>query len=280
MTEPRMTEAATAVSAATPAPASTAPAADWSAPFDADAKALVAAKGWRGPEDALRSYANLERLIGGEKIALPGADASAEAWDAVYARLGRPQRPDDYTLDRPEGLAAYSDELASGFRQAAHAAGLSDRQARALHDFYVTSARERAVVESERVDAESEELAAELSRAWGPAYEAKVESARRAARAFAPPEALDALEAAIDAPQLLSLFARIGEAMGEDRLVGGGTGDGAASFALGPDQARAEIARIEGQMTDPRSPLMDRAHPEHDSLVRRRDALYRVAFPE
>ena len=33
-------------------------------------------------------------------------------------------------------------------------------------------------------------------------------------------------------------------------------------------------------MTDPKSPLMDRVHPEHEALVRRRDALYRLAFPE
>jgi hypothetical protein len=48
---------------------------------------------------------------------------------------------------------------------------------------------------------------------------------------------------------------------------------------LGPDAARAEIARIDGQMTDPRSPLMDPSHPEHETLVRRRDALYHAAFP-
>ena len=94
-------------------------------------------------------------------------------------------------------------------------------------------------------------------------------------RAFAPTEALDALEASLEAPELLALFARIGEAMGEDRL----TGDGGALLSLGPESARAEIAKIEGQMIDPRSPLMDRAHPEHDTLVARRAALYRVAFP-
>jgi len=268
MTEP------TAMPGADPAPSPTQPAADWSAGFDADAKALVAAKGWRGPEDALKSYAHLERLMGGERIALPAADAAPEAWDAVYARLGRPARADDYALEKPEGVA-YSDDLAAGFRQAAFAAGLSDRQAQALHDFYVRTAVERTEDEAARGAAASEELELELRRTWGSQYDAKVALARRAARAFAPPEALDALSASLDAPALLALFARIGEAMGEDRLVG----DGGALLALGPDQARSEIARIEGQMTDPRSPLMDRAHPEHDALVRRRDALYRLAFP-
>jgi hypothetical protein len=213
--------------------------------------------------------------MGGDRIALPAADAAPEAWDAVYAKLGRPRNAEGYRLERPEGFDGYSEELAAGFRQAAFAAGLSERQARELHDFYVANAAERADAAAEQANAASSALERNLRAAWGPQYEANVGLARRAARAFAPPEALDALEGAMEAPALLALFARIGAAMGEDRLVG----DGARDLAMAPEQARMEIARIEGQMTDPRSALMDRAHPEHDALVRRRDALYRLAFP-
>jgi hypothetical protein len=259
-----------AAGAATPAAT-----ADWSAAFDADTKALVAAKGWRGPEDALKSYANLERLMGGDRIAVPATDAAPEAWNAVYAKLGRPADADGYRLQRPQGFDGYSEELAASFRQAAFAAGLSDKQARALHDFYVAHAAERADAASEDANAASAALERSLRASWGPQYEANVALAKRAARAFAPPESLDALESAMEAPALLALFARVGAAMGEDRLVG----EGERSMAMGPDQARMEIARIEGQMTDPRSALMDRSHPEHDALVRRRDALYRLAFP-
>ena len=114
-----------------------------------------------------------------------------------------------------------------------------------------------------------------IARAQRRLHRVAVDLARRAAHAFAPPEALDALDRSIEAPALVALFARIGEAMGEERLVG----DGAQSFALGPEEIRDEIARIEGQMTDPKSPLMYRGHPEHDALPRRPDALYRAAFP-
>ena len=156
---------------------------EWSAGFAPDIQALVAAKGWRGPEDALKSYTHLERLMGGEKIAVPGADAPAEAWEAVYARLGRPAKADDYQFAKPEGLAGYSDELAGGFRAAAHAAGLSSRQAAALHDFYVKVAGDRAALNAEQADSASEELAVALRRKWGPNYDAKVDLARRAAHA-------------------------------------------------------------------------------------------------
>jgi hypothetical protein len=269
--------AAATASDSSPVAAATPPAgaADWSASFDAETKTLVAAKGWRGPEDALRSYANLERLMGGDRIALPAADAAPEAWDAVYAKLGRPANADGYQLQRPRGFDGYSEDLAASFRHAAFSAGLSDRQARALHDFYVAHAAERADAAAEDSSAASAALERNLRATWGPQYEANVALAKRAARAFAPPESLDALEGALEAPALLALFARIGAAMGEDRLVG----EGERSLAMGPDQARMEIARIEGQMTDPRSALMDRSHPEHDSLVRRRDSLYRLAFP-
>uniref|UniRef100_UPI0019553C3F hypothetical protein n=1 Tax=Methylobacterium sp. B34 TaxID=95563 RepID=UPI0019553C3F len=99
---------------------------------------LLQAKGWKSPVDALTAYQNLETHVG-RAIVPPGADAKPEDWAPVYDKLGRPQAPDGYTgVARPADLPAdfLPDDDLSGFRQAAHTAGLSDRQAQALFGWF------------------------------------------------------------------------------------------------------------------------------------------------
>jgi hypothetical protein len=63
--------------------------------------------------------------------------------------------------------------------------------------------------------------------------------------------------------------------MREDGLVGGG----ASSFNLTPEQAKAEIAKMDAAMNDPKSPAMDKLHPEHAGWVKRREQLFAAAYP-
>jgi hypothetical protein len=120
-------------------------------------------------------------------------------------------------------------------------------------------------------------LETELRIEWGADYGAKLAAARRAARAFSDGDTLDKLEQAMGGPAMLRMFARIGEQMAEDRLIGAGGGDAAA----GPEQAKAEIARIRGEaLKDPKHALNDRFHPEHARLVARLEKLYATAYPE
>jgi hypothetical protein len=58
---------------------------------------------------------------------------------------------------------------------------------------------------------------------------------------------------------MVRLFARVGAAMGEDRLV-----SGSSPARLGPAEARAAIDAVMG---DPRHPYWDRWHPGHRAAV-------------
>ena len=88
-------------------------------------------------------------------------------------------------------------------------------------------------------------------------------------------ESLDRLEQAVGGPALMELFANIGEHMREDGLIGGGV----SSFTMTPDQAKAEIAKMDAAMNDAKSPAMDKLHPEHAGWVRRREQLFAAAYP-
>ncbi len=251
---------------------------DWVTALDPDLAALAVAKGWREPGEALRSYAHLERRIGGEKIALPAPDAPAEDWHEVWSRLGRPASPADYGLAPPPEGAAYDAAAADWFRGVAHAIGLSDRQAQQLHDAFldrVAATTQAAQAETDGEanvdgDASGAGIEAQLRALWGRDYPARAADLRRAIAAVLPEdEAVFALAEAVGEVPLLQLLAKVGAAFGEDSLVGG-TGAGG--------DPQAEIRRIQAAAQEnPRHPYLDRSHPEHAATVRRMAALFERA---
>lgn len=120
-----------------------------------DNRTLVEAKQWKSADDAIKSYRDLEAHAG-KAITVPGADATAEDWNAFYGKLGRPESPDKYELKLnteavPQDFP-YDEKSAIEFRTWAHEAGLTPQQAQSLHDKFVgqqagvfTSAREQMV---------------------------------------------------------------------------------------------------------------------------------------
>lgn len=221
-----------------------------------------------------KEHIHLQALIGKKGIVPPGDKDGPEAWARFYDQLGRPPKPELYQFAKPQDFAGYSDALADAYRAAAHEQGLTARQAAAMHDWFVQASHsaERGVAERSR--RESDALDQALRQKWGAQYDAMVASGRRAARAFAPPAVIDELERAIGGPALMEMFAGIGERMREDGLIGGGSG-----FGLAPEQAKAEIARMDAAMHDPQGPAMNKLHPEHASWMRRREQLFAAAYP-
>lgn len=223
----------------------------------------------------VKEHVNLQALIGKKGVVPPGEKDGPEAWERYYNQLGRPARAELYQFAKPQGFAGYSDEFANAYRAAAHKHGLTTQQAAGMHDWFVKSALEAEQGQAQRARMDGDALDQALRQKWGGQYDAMVSSGRRAARAFAPPETLDQLEQAIGGPALMELFANIGERMREDGLIGGG----AASFSLTPEQAKAEIAKMDAAMNDPKSPAMDKLHPEHGTWMRRREQLFAAAYP-
>lgn len=105
-----------------------------------DNRTLVEAKQWKSADDAIKSYRDLEAHAG-KAVTVPGADATAEDWNAFYGKLGRPESPDKYELKLnteavPQDFP-YDEKSAIEFRTWPHEAGLSPQQAQSLHDKFV-----------------------------------------------------------------------------------------------------------------------------------------------
>ncbi|MGP1395397.1 MAG: hypothetical protein ACTS3R_07785 [Inquilinaceae bacterium] len=244
-------------------------AADWTGGLDEAGRALVAAKGWKGPADAVRSYAHAERLIGRDPaslVPLPGADADDEAWAAFHTRAGRPENPDGYGFGRGEADRRLADR--------AHALGLTPRQA----SLFRAQAREtQKAAEAEWTATLNQRHAgavAELRREWGAEFERNDALALRALDyAGGPDLARTVVETGLSGdPDFVRALARLGGLLAEDGMVGGGGG----GFSRNPASAQAEIRALQG---DPSfmTAYQDAEHAGHADAVNRMRHLFATA---
>jgi hypothetical protein len=251
----------------------------WTDALGEGVRDYAAGKGWRDADALVESYRHLERKIGERGLPLPAAEVDDAAWERFHAAAGRPERPEDYDFAMPDDLPedfAYSEEMAGQMRGWAHAAGLNPRQAQKLHDAYVGHLADwhwgyRADLDRRRDVAE-----AELRADWGGAYRRNRELAGRAMDAFGGAPLRDALKAMglKDDPRLVRAFAKAGELIAEDGMVGEGT-----NRATGRLGARAEIERLSGD-GDFLARLTDRDRPGHADAVRRWSDLHARAFDD
>jgi hypothetical protein len=214
----------------------------WNSGFDEETSAYVQNKGWQSPVDILSSYRNLEKFAGGSKnlIELPGVDADETALNNFFNKLGRPEAPDKYGLKAPENA---DPELVNWFKNNAHKAGLSEKQAASLFDAWNGMSGERMQAMQAQMREASEREITELKKEWGQAYDTQIDSGRRAAAALGYDEAkLGAIEDKLGTAEMLRLFATLGSKMGEDSFEGGErTG---SSFGVTPAAAKQQIADL------------------------------------
>lgn len=227
-----------------------APASDWTTALSEDTRATVAAKGWKSPEDPIKSYNELFRAFSDTKaksLVPPGDDAKPEDWDAFYAKLGRPEKPDGYDFKLPEGLPEtfpYDAKDAAEFKNWAHEEGLTPKQAQRLHDKFVSRQAGTLQAHSEASAKAIEEAHGTLVKEWGDPssdkYKRNQELANRAIRQQGGSELLKELQSIgalgpngeVKAPKLAVMLAKTGEALyAEDTSFGGTGGVGPNPFS-------------------------------------------------
>lgn len=195
-------------------------------------RALVEAKQWGGPDDALKSYRELQTHAS-KGLHLPGENATAEDWNAFYAKLGRPEKADGYQLKLnteavPQDFP-YDEKSAIEFRNWAHEAGLTPRQAQTLHDKFV-SQQAQVFGSAKEVAAKREgDTHRELVKEWGDAdtsgYKQNVELMSRAVTQLGLKDALVeagllGADGAVRNASLAKAFAKVGkELYAEDTMA-------------------------------------------------------------
>lgn len=216
----------------------------WTSALNEDNRRLVENKGWQSPDDALKSYRELDEYRG-RSVALPGDGATEEDWLAYRQKSGMPARADQYHLS----VDGEADEPAlTALKNVFHEAELDQRQAQRLFasmaDVFETSEQARKTEESARLQQAQQQAETELSEVWGPIdgsnFQRNVEMARRAVDALGGNDLVRELrhlgvlgeDNQVLSPTLTRVFAEVGSQLfAEDVLIEGGDAMVANPFA-------------------------------------------------
>jgi len=115
-------------------------------------------------QSLLKSYINAQKLVGADKLVIPGKDADEDAWRGVFQKLGAPETPEGYGIEAPEGLQDENDYF-SNFLKTAQEAGILPQQAKKMAEFQaqfnVDMAKEMEARELREIEEEIEAFKAE-----------------------------------------------------------------------------------------------------------------------
>ena len=210
-----------------------------------------------------KSYINAVKMIGQDKIAIPTKNSTQETWDEAYAKLGRPESADKYSLDVKSDVVPFDETAIKSFAEQSHKLGLNNKQAQGILEFYknnMEGSAQQAKIDTETAQSQAEQ---QLRQEWGRDFEGKVKQAGALAKANINPEILDmTLSNGIrlgDHPEIIKGFAKIAGMMSEDKIV--------ATESENVNTVTDIESEISAITNDTDGPYWNKQHPDHDKTV-------------
>ena len=214
--------------------------------------------------DALaKSYINATRMIGQDKMIVPNKNFTEDQWSEAYAKMGRPEDSEKYSLEVKSDVFAFDDQAMKSFREQSFKLGLNNEQAQGILEFYkdnVESTDKQSKVDIETSQAQAQNL---LRQEWGRDYDANINKAKSIATANLTPEVLE-LQLADgtrlgDNIDVIKGFAKIANMMSEDKIL--------STESENLDRSEDIQSEIDQIMNDKAGPYWNKSHPNHDKVV-------------
>lgn len=262
----------------TPAPAPTPASPSWVEGIkDPNLQGWAMNKGFHSktPEDMANSYFHLEKLFGADKagrtVEMPKDFEDTEGWNAVYAKLGRPASPDEYSFKVENG----DENFINWAKKTFHDIGMSDRAAGVLIQKYGELAEQQQAAKMEMERQRNVTELESLRKEWGAAFDVKMQQIDTAATALGvQAEEVKALMSTLGTSRTAKLFAGIAEKLGEDSFVSADAADTVG--VMTPAMAIAKRSELLGDK-DYQAALLDKNHPAHNEAVEKFKKLSRFA---
>tara|TARA_A100001011_G_C14307311_1_gene843753 strand:+ start:1409 stop:2254 length:846 start_codon:yes stop_codon:yes gene_type:complete len=223
-----------------------------------------------------KSYINAQKMVGADKVVLPGPDASPDEMSEFYTRLGRPESYEFDKVELPEGFE-HSEPMDQAMKTLMHETGLTNAQANKLYSGYLQylgNEYKEAVSGNEQVRSEWQ---VQLKKDLGKAFDESVDLSQRAAKELGGDELLKWFDETGqgDNPMFVKLFAKVGKMMSE---AGAEPGE-VKSFEMTPESAQQEIARLQ---RDPNfmNQYTDKEQQGHAEAIKKMEYLFGYAYPD
>jgi len=128
-------------------------------------------------QELAKSVVHREQALS-RRIPVPDADAPQEAWDEVFTKLGRPEKPEEYqfnwTDDSPK-LSDFDSNAMDEFRPVAHQLGLSQKQIDGLTKWNGSYRKMAFEADQIRADDTNHENITALRSEWGGDFDSNVQ---------------------------------------------------------------------------------------------------------
>lgn len=243
---------------------------DWQKDWPAELRDAPSMKNFKSPQDVAQAWINAQKLIGADKIPVPGKNASKEEIIGAFRKLGSPEKLEDFKYDLAVADSV-DKEFLSAINKVAHENGLLPSQAKAIMDTFAKLNNDAVQLQQTNAKNQRNAQLKALSEEWGDSYANQMAKARAALTEFATPEEITQMKALGlgENPVFLKLMAKFGGTLSEDVIRGaGGQGGGGP---LTPQEARNERQAI---MADMNSPYYKADHPEHAAFKAKVEKLF------
>jgi hypothetical protein len=203
----------------TPPPA----AASWTDGLNDEQKGLIEAKKFDNLGVFVDAYKSLDSMRGIPEdriLAKPekSMEGDPEGWNKFYEKLGRPEKPEGYTVKMPEGQVA--DEQTVGWaRETFHKLGLSKEQGEGLIQAWNALSAADVAAQTEKDQIEVENTEKTLRSTWGEKYDINKNLVSNTTKEFGlDQEAVVKIAGAIGLTEANLLFQKIGEKRAEAKF--------------------------------------------------------------
>lgn len=230
--------------------------------------------------DLAKSWVEAQKLIGRDKIPVPGEKATKEDWDMVFERLGRPKSPDGYKLPElqiPKGYPETDKEFMENFKSKALELGMLPAQVNGLYEWFMNEQFSQYNQFNEQRGGARGEAENALRRMWGKAYEQNLQAAEQTVNKFGTEGFINKLKASglNNDPDMIKFISDISKNLSEDRIAGRQIG-----LTLSPDEALSEISKIQSDaLKDPKHVMNNKLDPEYESFMKKWRHLHEMAYP-
>lgn len=253
-------------------------AASWKAGLRTDLKNSPLAQKFEDTPDglnkALESHANLEKLLGHDKVPIPKSVDDIEGWNRFSKAMGIPDKAENYGLADPtlpdsmKGITIDKNK----FAEVVHAHKLTPAQAKGLWKVYNEINIDTYKKAQEAQHKQLGETVNRLKGDWGDSYQTNVELGQMVINKFSDDDAMnDYLTSTLSQdPMGIKFLAKIGGQFAENKI-----GEfQMKKFSLGPEEAQAEIDKMTRDLDGPYMNTKGKyTNAEHQAAIDRRNSL-------
>ncbi len=229
-----------------------------------------------------KSYINSQRLLGKNRIALPGENSTDQERSDFHKSCGRPDTAEGYEFNKElvhPSMATERDELVKVVQGIMHGAGLSKAAGEAVFTKYnehLNTIMQAKVVAEE---AKTQEWVNTLKTDFGEAFPQKIVLAKTAMQEFGGEGMVKLMEETGlgNHPEVVKFMAAVGMKLSGGAIV---DGDGKPlGFTMSSEEAQAEIKRLEGDAAWLKR-FQDRTQVGHAEAKAERQRLFKIAYPD